>query len=98
MLSSLSRSASVLRRASRTGSRVGTAVARTDAKVVPVDEHRFLFLVQQTPNFALHVMRVLSDRLRRMDQRLGGGQPSKSLKGKRFSSSKPGIELRLFYA
>lgn len=51
--------------------RVATAVTRTVAKLVPVDERRFLFLVQQTPNFALHVMRVLSDRLRRMDERLG---------------------------
>lgn len=50
--------------------RVATAVVKTDAKLVPVDERRFLFLVQQTPNFALHVMRVLSDRLRRMDERL----------------------------
>lgn len=48
--------------------RTATAVARTDASVVPVDERRFLFLIQQTPNFALHVMRVLSDRLRRMDE------------------------------
>ena len=47
--------------------RTATAVASTDAKVVAVDERRFLFLIQQTPNFALHVMRVLSDRLRRMD-------------------------------
>ena len=50
--------------------RIATAVARTDARVVPVDEQRFLFLIQQTPNFSLHVMRVLSDRLRRMDARL----------------------------
>ncbi len=50
--------------------RVATAVSRTDAKIVPVDEQRFLFLIQQTPNFSLHVMRVLSDRLRRMDARL----------------------------
>jgi CRP/FNR family transcriptional regulator, cyclic AMP receptor protein len=48
--------------------RTATAIARTDAKLVAVDERRFLFLVQQTPNFALHVMRVLSDRLRRMDE------------------------------
>ena len=48
--------------------RTATAVARSDAKVVAVDERRFLFLIQQTPNFALHVMRVLSDRLRRMDE------------------------------
>jgi CRP/FNR family cyclic AMP-dependent transcriptional regulator len=49
--------------------RTATAVARTDSKIVTVDERRFLFLVQQTPNFALHVMRVLSERLRRMDER-----------------------------
>src|SRR5262245_57520555 len=45
--------------------RLATAVARTDAKVAPVDEQQFLFLVHETPNFALHVMRVLSDRLKR---------------------------------
>lgn len=49
--------------------RTATAVARTDTKVVPVDERRFLFLIQQTPNFALHVMRVLSERLRRINER-----------------------------
>lgn len=49
--------------------RTATAVARIDSKIVTVDERRFLFLVQQTPNFALHVMRVLSERLRRMDER-----------------------------
>jgi len=48
--------------------RTATAVASTDARVVAVDERRFLYLIQQTPNFALHVMRVLSDRLRRMDE------------------------------
>jgi CRP-like cAMP-binding protein len=50
--------------------RVATAVASKDAKIVPVDERRFLFLVQQTPNFALHMLRVLSDRVRRMDERI----------------------------
>jgi CRP/FNR family cyclic AMP-dependent transcriptional regulator len=50
--------------------RVATAIAKTDCKIVAVDEARFLFLVQQTPNFSLHVMRVLSDRLRKMNERL----------------------------
>jgi CRP-like cAMP-binding protein len=49
--------------------RTATAVAKTDAKLVAVDERRFLFLVQQTPNFSLHVMRVLTERLRSMDER-----------------------------
>jgi len=50
--------------------RTATAVAKTDAKLVPVDERRFVFLIQQTPNFALHVMAVLAERLRQMDRRL----------------------------
>lgn len=39
--------------------------AASDAVVVPVNERRFLFLVQQTPFFALNVMRVMASRLRR---------------------------------
>ena len=50
--------------------RTATAVAKTDGRIVPVDERRFLFLIQQTPNFALHVMAVLAERLRQMDRRL----------------------------
>jgi hypothetical protein len=33
-----------------------------------VDERRFLFLVQQTPFFALSVMRVMAERLRRRSE------------------------------
>lgn len=44
--------------------RSATAVAATDATVVPVSEKQFLFLVSRTPHFALNVMRVLAQRLR----------------------------------
>lgn len=44
--------------------RSASAVAKTDCKVVAVGEKRFLFLVQQTPYFALQLMQVLADRLR----------------------------------
>ncbi len=47
--------------------RSATAIAKTDCKLVPISEKRFTFLVQQTPNFALQVMRVMADRLRHMD-------------------------------
>jgi CRP/FNR family transcriptional regulator, cyclic AMP receptor protein len=47
--------------------RSATAVATIDSVLVPVDEAHFLRLVQQTPNFALQVMRVMADRLRKMD-------------------------------
>jgi CRP-like cAMP-binding protein len=50
--------------------RTATAVAKTDLKVVSIDQSEFLRLVQQTPSFALHVMRALTDRLRRMDERV----------------------------
>ena len=46
--------------------RSASAVARFDTKLVPVDNRRFQFLIQQTPYFAIQVMGVLADRLRRM--------------------------------
>ena len=47
--------------------RSATAIARTDCKLVPISAKRFTFLVQQTPHFALQVMRVMAERLRHMD-------------------------------
>jgi CRP/FNR family transcriptional regulator, cyclic AMP receptor protein len=47
--------------------RSATARAKSDCRLAPVDERRFLFLVHEHPFFALHVMRVLTDRLRRVD-------------------------------
>ena len=44
--------------------RSATAVAASDVELVPVSEKQFLFLVSQTPFFALKVMRVLAQRLR----------------------------------
>ena len=49
-------------------SRTATAIARSDCRLVPIDEKRFQFLVQQTPYFAIEVMRVLAGRLRRVDK------------------------------
>ena len=44
--------------------RSATAIAATDAKLVPVSEKQFLFLISNTPYFALNVMRVMARRLR----------------------------------
>jgi CRP/FNR family cyclic AMP-dependent transcriptional regulator len=44
--------------------RSATAIAVTDVELIPVSEKQFLFLVSQTPYFALKVMRVLAQRLR----------------------------------
>ena len=51
------------------GARSATAIAKTACKLAPIDEKRFKFLVQQTPNFALQLMRIIAERLRRMDER-----------------------------
>jgi CRP/FNR family transcriptional regulator, cyclic AMP receptor protein len=44
--------------------RSATAIAASDAKLVPVSEKQFLFLISNTPHFALNVMRVMARRLR----------------------------------
>jgi CRP/FNR family cyclic AMP-dependent transcriptional regulator len=49
--------------------RSATVTAVTDCEIAVVDRRRFLFLVQQTPSFALNVMKVLSHRLREMNRR-----------------------------
>jgi CRP/FNR family transcriptional regulator, cyclic AMP receptor protein len=46
------------------GPRSATVVAATDVTVVPISEKQFLFLVRETPFFALNVMRTLVRRLR----------------------------------
>ena len=51
--------------------RSATAIALTDVELVPVSEKQFLFLVGQTPYFALKVMRVLAQRLRATNKTFG---------------------------
>jgi CRP/FNR family cyclic AMP-dependent transcriptional regulator len=51
--------------------RSASAIAVTDVELVPVSEKQFLFLVSQTPYFALKVMRVLAQRLRVTNKTLG---------------------------
>jgi CRP-like cAMP-binding protein len=46
--------------------RTSTAIAKTACQLVFLDRTHFLFVVQQTPMFALQVMRSYSDRLRRL--------------------------------
>jgi CRP/FNR family transcriptional regulator, cyclic AMP receptor protein len=51
--------------------RSAIAVAVTDVELVAVSEQQFLFLVSQTPYFALKVMRVLAQRLRATNKTFG---------------------------
>jgi CRP-like cAMP-binding protein len=47
--------------------RSGTAVALTDVKLVAINRKTFLFLVHETPMFALQVMSSIAERLRSRD-------------------------------
>jgi CRP-like cAMP-binding protein len=44
--------------------RSATAVAVSETTLAAIDRHRFLFLVQETPMFALEVMSVMAERIR----------------------------------
>jgi CRP-like cAMP-binding protein len=48
--------------------RSATAVAVSDVKLVPVSEKQFLFLISNTPYFALNVMRVIGAPAARREQ------------------------------
>jgi CRP-like cAMP-binding protein len=47
--------------------RSASVVAATDCQLVPINQRQFTFLIQQTPYFALEVMRVMAERLRRQN-------------------------------
>lgn len=47
--------------------RSATVIAKSDCTLLPIERPRFNFMIQQTPNFALHVMREIANRLRRTD-------------------------------
>ena len=50
--------------------RSASVMAVGACEVVAIDQRRFLFMIQQTPFFAIRVMRVLARRLRVMNERL----------------------------
>jgi len=48
--------------------RAASAVASTACRLVGIDQKRFHLLVQSNPSFSTHVMKVLADRLRHMNE------------------------------
>ena len=47
--------------------RMATAVATADSVLAVIDKRRFLFLVHETPTFALQVMSTMAERFRHRD-------------------------------
>jgi CRP/FNR family cyclic AMP-dependent transcriptional regulator len=50
--------------------RSASVTALKPSEVIAVDQKRFLYMVQQTPFFAIRVMRVITQRLRAMNARI----------------------------
>lgn len=50
--------------------RSATATTATECRLLDVNERRFLFMVTETPFFALHLMRLMASRLKRMNAAL----------------------------
>jgi CRP/FNR family cyclic AMP-dependent transcriptional regulator len=50
--------------------RSASVKATSPVEVVAIDQRRFLLMLQQTPFFAIRVMRVLAERLRVMNTRV----------------------------
>lgn len=48
--------------------RSASAFAKTECKLVPVDKESFIYLIQQTPDFALFVMKILAGKIRGLDE------------------------------
>jgi CRP-like cAMP-binding protein len=48
--------------------RSATAVAKSECVLDTIDRDQFLALIKQSPDFALHVMRVMADRLRLINE------------------------------
>jgi CRP/FNR family transcriptional regulator, cyclic AMP receptor protein len=68
--------------------RVATASAKTDCDLLPISEARFMTMIQQTPHFALQIMKVMASRLRRMNVRLTGKKQPARAKARRKRSSR----------
>ena len=54
--------------------RSATVVTRTRCKLVPIGVAEFDLLVQETPAFSRYVLKVVVERLRRMNENLGAVQ------------------------
>lgn len=50
--------------------RYATVIASSKCKFAQVDDQRFHFLLDETPGFAIAIMRVMAERLKRCDLRV----------------------------
>lgn len=61
--------------------RGATVVAAEPSRLTRLDTRRFNFVIQNNPYFARHIMKVLADRLRRMNQITGDQESTDTASG-----------------
>ncbi len=66
--------------------RSATVITRTGCRLVSIDVSQFDILVRESPEFARHVMAVMAERLRHMNERLKQALGELSARGKRPKS------------
>src|SRR3954468_6648464 len=69
--------------------RVATATAKADSDLLPISEQRFMAMIQQTPHFALQIMKVMAARLRKMDARLSTRKLAKRATSRTRAARRP---------
>ena len=62
--------------------RSATVITRSACRVIAIDKTQFDALVRESPEFARHVMMVMADRLRHMNERLKEVLLEPSVRGK----------------
>jgi CRP-like cAMP-binding protein len=50
--------------------RSATAIAKADCELVPVNRKQFRSIIQEYPDFAIDVMKVMAERIRSMNKKL----------------------------
>ncbi|MEL6307740.1 MAG: Crp/Fnr family transcriptional regulator [Chloroflexota bacterium] len=50
--------------------RAANAIAKTDCEIVEVDKYHFLYLIGEAPMFALQVMHIMAERIRKLHERV----------------------------
>ena len=63
--------------------RSATVIAGANCRVISIDKSQFDAIVRESPEFARHVMTVMADRLRHMNQRLKEALGELSVRGRR---------------
>jgi len=63
--------------------RSATVITRTDCRLVSIEMPQFDMLIRESPEFARHVMTVIADRLRHVNERLKEALGELSVRGRR---------------